>query len=67
MMVMDVSGRRKKGRPKGTWMDSIKIDLTEKEILGEETPDQADLTGQKHQPQIRLGRYAEETCARSRM
>ena len=30
VMVMDVPGKRRKGRPKRRWLDSIKHDFTEK-------------------------------------
>ena len=31
----DVEGRRRKGRPKRRWMDSVNVDLREKELSGE--------------------------------
>ena len=41
VMVMDVRRKRRKGRPKRRWMDSIKNDLTEKGLSGEEAQDRA--------------------------
>ena len=41
MTVMDVPGRRMKGRQKRMWMYSIKYDLTEKGLSGEEAQDLA--------------------------
>ena len=37
MMMIDVDGRRRKGRPKRRWMDSVKVDLREKGLSGKET------------------------------
>ena len=37
--VIDLHEKRGKGRPKRRWMDSIKHDLTEKGLSGEETQD----------------------------
>ena len=34
VMVMDVPGKRRKGRPKRRWLDSIKHDLIEKGLSG---------------------------------
>ena len=36
-MKMDVEGRRRKGRPKQRWMDSVNVDLREKGLSGKET------------------------------
>ena len=39
--LIDVLGKRKKGRPQRMWMDSIKHDLTEKGLSDEEAQDRA--------------------------
>ena len=38
---MDVERRRRKGRPKWMWMDSVNVDFREKRLSGEETQDRA--------------------------
>ena len=38
-MVMEVPGKRRRGRPKRRWLDNIKNDLSERELSGEEAPD----------------------------
>ena len=35
VMVMDVPGKRRRGRPKRRWLDNIKNDLSERELSGE--------------------------------
>ena len=45
-----MEGRRRKGRPKRRWMDSVNVDLTEKRCN----------TGQKHQPHIAVEKDAVE-------
>ena len=37
-MVMEVPGQRRRERPKRRWMDSIRNDLSERELSGEEAP-----------------------------
>ena len=39
VMVMEVPGKRRRGRPKQRWLDNIKNDLSERELLGEEAQD----------------------------
>ena len=39
VMVMDVPGKRRRGRPKRRWLDNIKNDLSERELSGEEAQD----------------------------
>ena len=34
--VMEVPGKRTRGRPKRRWLDNIKNDLSERELSGEE-------------------------------
>ena len=43
VMVMEVPGKRKIGRPKRRWLDNIKNDLLERELSGEEAQDRAKL------------------------
>ena len=39
VMVMEVPGKRRRGRPKWRWLDNIKNDLSERELSGEEAQD----------------------------
>ena len=41
VMVMEVPGKRRRGRPKLRWLDSIRNDLSEIELSGEEAQDRA--------------------------
>ena len=41
VMGMEVPGKRRRGRPKRRWMDTIGNDLSEKELSREDTPDHA--------------------------
>ena len=34
VMRMDVEGRRRKGRPKRRWMNSVNVDLSKKGLSG---------------------------------
>ena len=36
---MEVPGKRRRGRPKRRWLDSIRNDLSERELPGEEAQD----------------------------
>ena len=36
LMGMEVPGKRRRGRPKRRWLDSIKNDLSERELSGED-------------------------------
>ena len=36
VMVMEVPGKRTRGRPERRWLDNIKDDLSERELSGEE-------------------------------
>ena len=36
---MEVPGKRRRGRPKRRWLDSIRNDLSERELSGEEVQD----------------------------
>ena len=39
VMVIEVPGKRRRGRPKRRWLDNIKNDLSERELSGEEAQD----------------------------
>ena len=38
-MAMEVPGKRRRGRPKRRWLDSIRNDLSERELSREDTQD----------------------------
>ena len=39
VMVMEVPGKRRRGKTKQRWLDNIKNDLSERELSGEEAQD----------------------------
>ena len=39
VMVTEVQGKRRRGRPKWGWLDNIKNKLSERELSGEEAQD----------------------------
>ena len=39
VMAMEVAGKRRRGRPKRRWLDSIRNDLSESELSREDTQD----------------------------
>ena len=41
VMAMEVPGKRRRGRPKRRWLDSIRNDLSERELAGEDAQDRA--------------------------
>ena len=41
VMVMEVPGKRRRGRPKRRWLDSIRNDLSERELSREDAQDRA--------------------------
>ena len=41
VMGMEVPGKRRRGRPKRRWLDSIRNDLSERELSREDTQDRA--------------------------
>ena len=41
VVAMGVPGKRRRGRPKRRWLDSIRNDLSEKELSREDTQDRA--------------------------
>ena len=55
VMVMDVEGRRRNGRPKSRWMDRVNVNLREKGLSGEEMLNRA---VQRHPPSIEMGKDA---------
>ena len=61
-MVMEVPGKRRSGRPKQTWLDNIRNDLSEKELSGMEAQDRVK---SRHlirniDPTIKMGKDAVE-------
>ena len=68
-MRMDVERRRRKGRPKRRWMDSINVDFGEKGLSGRtrKSGQCMEATCQKHRPHIEVGKDAvEEVILNSR-
>ena len=55
VMVMDLAGRRRKGRPKPRWMDRVNVNLREKGLSEEEMLNRA---VQTHLPGIEVGKDA---------
>ena len=43
VMVMEVPGKRRRGRPRREWLDSIRNDLSERELSGEGAQDRVKL------------------------
>ena len=41
VMAMEVPGKRRRGRPKRRWLDSIRNDLSERELSGEDAQERA--------------------------
>ena len=39
MLMMELPGKRKRGRPKGRFMDVVKEDMTDVEVTEEDTED----------------------------
>ena len=39
VMTMEVPGKRRRGMPKRRWLDSIRIDLSERELTEEDAQD----------------------------
>ena len=39
VMVMEVRGKQRRGRPKRRWLDNIRNDLSERELSGEKAQD----------------------------
>ena len=67
VMAMEVPGKRRRGRPKRRWLDSIRNDLSERELSREDAQDRAKLilsfmnaSHKTHRPHIKVGKDAEE-------
>ena len=60
-MVMEVPGKRGRGRPKRRWFDNIKNDLTERELSGKDAQDRVQWhIIDTYRPHIKVGKDAEE-------
>ena len=60
-MAMEVPGKRRRGRPKRRWMDTIGNDLSEKELSREDTQDRAKWRSlMTHRPHIKVGKDEEK-------
>ena len=62
-MVMEVPGKRRRGRPKRRWLDNIRNNLSERELAGEDGQDRAKwrrLIIKTRRPHIKVGKDAEE-------
>ena len=56
------AGERRRGRPKRRWVDSIRNDLSERELSGEDAQDRVaymEASNKKHRPCIKVGKDAE--------
>ena len=63
VMGMEVPGNRRRGRPKRRWLDSIRNDLSERKLSGEDAHDRPRwrrLT--RHIDPIKVGKDEEEEC-----
>ena len=60
VMVMEVPGNRRRGRPKRRWLDNIKNNFSERELSGEAAQDRVQWRRLNHQPHIKVGKDAEE-------
>ena len=47
VMAMEVPGKRRRGRPKLSWLDNIRNDLSERELSGEEAQDWVKVEGSR--------------------
>ena len=54
------AGKRRRGRPKWRWLDSIRNDLSGRELSGEEAQYRVQWWRLKHRPHIKVGKDAEE-------
>ena len=67
LMVMEVPGKRRRGRPKRMWLDNIKNDLSERIVRGGSAiPSSLEAFHKKHQPHVKVGKDAkigpDKTC-----
>ena len=61
VMRMDVSGKRRRGRPKRRWLDSIRNELSERDLSGvDKTGLYGEASHKTHRPHIKVGEDAEE-------
>ena len=62
VVVMEVPGKRRRGRPKRRWLGSIRNDLSERELSREDTQDRANCTRlvRPIDPHIQVGKDVEE-------
>ena len=61
VMAMEMPGKRRKGRPKQRWLDSIRNDLSERTVRGGRArPSAMEASYKKHRPNIKVGKDAEE-------
>ena len=60
-MAMEVPGKRRRGRPKRRWLDSIRNDLSERIVRGGRArPGKMEASHKTHRPHIKVGTAAEE-------
>ena len=60
-MVMEVPGKRRRGRPKRRRLDNMKNDLSERIVRGgSPTPSSMEASHTNHRPHIKVGKDAEE-------
>ena len=60
VMVMEIPGKRRRGRLKRRWLDNIKNDLLERELSWEEAQDRVEW--RRLIRNIKVGNDAEEDC-----
>ena len=59
VMAMEVPGKRRRGRPKRRWLDSIRNDLSESPGTTRK-PGEMEASYKKHRPHIKVGKYEDE-------
>ena len=60
-MVVEMPGKRRRGRPKRRWLDNIKNDLSERIVRGGNArPSSMEVSHKKHRPHIKVGKDVEE-------
>ena len=68
-MVMEMPGKRRRGRPKRRWLDNIKNDLSQRELSGKEAKE---ASHKEYRPHVKVGKDAGEeeemscTCTNNR-
>ena len=58
VMVMEVPGKRRRGRPKRRWLNNLRNDLSERELSREDTQDRTK-AHKTHRPHIKVGKVEE--------